>query len=110
MCFDGGVGGPVIFGYFVLYFSLNLGDEVRFSFTEKRVVVVVVVFVSFFGEAIHVELSDEGMHVPMLEVLRKHNVYKTILAANYESIILLIPSNNMTVLGFLNRWKSTCSI
>ena len=36
-------------------------------------VVVVVVFVTFFGEAVHVQLPDEGVEIAVLEVEGKHD-------------------------------------
>ena len=78
MGLDGGSGGLGL-GVLVLYFSLDLGDEIRLSSEEQRMVVVVVIFVAFFGKTVHVELADERVEVAVLEVEGKHDRGETVL-------------------------------
>jgi hypothetical protein len=47
---------------------LNLADELGLPAYEARVLVVIAVSTSLLGEAIHVELTDIGLHVLVLEV------------------------------------------
>jgi len=56
----------------MLNFSLNFRYELWLSFNKRRMMVVVHVFVAFFGETVHIELSNKGMKVSMFEVDRKN--------------------------------------
>lgn len=70
MIFDGNCGLSCIFWYFFFFLPLYLRDKLKPSPEELGVMIVILIFGSLFGEAIHVELPDEGVHIVMFEVCR----------------------------------------
>ena len=64
-------------------------------------VVVILTLRPLLRKSIHVQLSDKGMHVVVLEIYGKNVVGETVLVADHETCALLRPVDYVTVLGFL---------
>jgi hypothetical protein len=110
VCLNGGGGGSIFFGCLVLHLSLYFWNQVRLSLQEEWVVVVVEIFAAFFGEAVHVELPDERVQVAVLEVEGKDYLGESLGAEDNEPVLVLGPSDDVAVLGFLLRGRNTWSI
>jgi hypothetical protein len=67
-CFDGDGGLPGVLAALILNFSLNFRNQLGLVLPKHGVEVVILVSIPFFREAVHVELTDEGVHVAVLEV------------------------------------------
>lgn len=80
-------------------------------FSEEIWVEVIIIGPStFFGETVHVELSNIGMHVFVFEVDGENIGRKLLDVLNNKSIFFFIPANYMTETCILHYLVITSSI
>ena len=93
----------VIFVIFILNFSLNFCDHFFFIFDKERMIVKILIFGSLFREAIHIQLSNKGMHIFMFEIDGQYNIGKIVLIYYHKTIAIVIPMDDIFVLLVLNQ-------
>jgi hypothetical protein len=74
------------------------------------VVVVVVGASPFFRKAVHIELSDVGVHVFVFEKGGEDGEGEFGGICDDKAILLVVPVNNMAVFFFLDEGRGTDSI
>jgi len=86
-------------------FSLDEGEEIHLSSLEEVVEINVVgVHGSLLAEVVHVELSDEGVHLVVLEVDGKDSLGELLDVFDDKEVTAVTPADNVVVALFFQEF------